>query len=101
MKCEVFDMKKPGLQHKLWLYFTAFSCSILVVLWLLQIIFFNAYYESMKIIEAENLGNEIAKTYTSGNVADISPQGEFMHGMIIRNISLDGSFAQRRTAASF
>lgn len=87
------NVKKPGLQYKLWLYFISFSCSILVILWLLQIIFFNAYYESMKINEAENLGNEISKTYTSGNVADISPQGEFLHGMIIRNISLDGSFA--------
>lgn len=83
-------MKKRGLQFNLWVYFTSFSLIILMILWLLQVILFNTYYETMKINEAENLGNEIAQNYTSGNVLDILPHGEFRHGMIIRSVSLDG-----------
>lgn len=85
-------LKKRGLQFNLWIYFTSFSLIILIILWLLQVILFNAYYETMKINEAENLGNEIAENFTSGNVSDIPPHGEFRHGMIIRSVSLDGEF---------
>lgn len=90
MKFEVDKLKKRGLQFNLWVYFTSFSLIILMILWLLQVILFNTYYETMKINEAENLGNEIAQNFTSGNVPDILPHGEFRHGMIIRSVSLDG-----------
>ncbi len=68
-----------------------FSMVIIITLWLLQIIFFNGYYETMKIKEAEKLGNELASTYTPSNVSEIPLQGMFRHGMIVRNINLDGS----------
>ena len=47
----------------------------------------------MKIKEAEELGNEISRSYDSSNVVDIPPQGYFRHGMIIRNISLGGDYS--------
>ncbi len=68
-----------------------FSMAIIITLWLLQIIFFNGYYETMKIRETEKLGNELALLYNSANVSDIPSQGMFRHGMIVRNINLDGS----------
>lgn len=76
----------------MWRYFAMFSCTIIVILWLLQIIFFNAYYETMKINESESLGNEISQAYNSKNVSDIPPQGVFRHGMIIRSVSPDGNY---------
>lgn len=89
-------MKSRGLQFNLWVYFTSFSLIILIILWLIQVILFNAYYETMKINEAENLGNQIAENFTSGNVPDLPPQGEFRHGMIIRSVSLNGEFKDSR-----
>ncbi len=70
-----------------------FSMVIIITLWLLQIIFFNGYYETMKIKETEKLGDELALLYTSDNVSDIPAQGMFRHGMIVKNINLDGSGA--------
>jgi len=84
-------IKKPGLVYNLWWHFAVFSFVIILILWLLQIIFFNGYYESMKIREAEKLGNELTLSYNSTNVSDIPSHGIFRHGMIVRNINPDGS----------
>lgn len=84
-------IKKPGLVYNLWWHFAVFSFVIILILWLLQIIFFNGYYESMKIREAEKLGNELTLSYNSTNVSDIPSHGMFRHGMIVRNINPDGS----------
>ena len=83
--------KNQGLLHRLWRCFAMFSMAIILTLWLLQIFFFNQYYESMKIRETEKLGNELSVLYTSNNVSEIPIQGIFRHGMMVRNINPDGS----------
>jgi len=84
--------KRKGLQHKLWFYFTMFSCCILVVLWLLQIMYFNVYYETMKFAEVENIGKDFLEYYNSKNISEIPPQGTFRNGVILRVINKEGSF---------
>jgi len=61
-----FDLK--SLKVKVWLYFVAFTAIILAVLWCLQIIFINSFYQGMKIKEVENIGNIIIKDYQNGNI---------------------------------
>lgn len=43
-------MKKPkSFQTKLWLYFVLFTAIIFIVLWLLQTVFLQSFYNSMLI----------------------------------------------------
>lgn len=55
---------KP-LAYKMWGYFVLFSVLLMILLWILQIIFLQTFYESLKIREVNNLGKEIIKNYTS------------------------------------
>lgn len=61
-----FDLK--SLKVKVWLYFVAFTAIILTVLWFLQVIFINSFYQSMKIKEVVNIGNTIIEDYQNSNL---------------------------------
>lgn len=49
------SLKKDSLNVKIWLYLIFFSFSILLFIWLFQIIFLNAYYESAKSKEIDQV----------------------------------------------
>lgn len=51
------------LTIKIWRYFVCFAISIFIILWLMQVIFLQSYYRTMKKIETENVGNEIESIY--------------------------------------
>lgn len=51
------------LTIKIWKYFVCFAISIFIILWLMQVIFLQSYYSTMKKIEIENIGNEIESIY--------------------------------------
>ncbi len=48
-----------------WKYFVVFAVSILVLLWLLQIVFLNRFYESMKIREVTKIGDYLRGEFKS------------------------------------
>ncbi|MDO5041129.1 MAG: HAMP domain-containing sensor histidine kinase [Peptoniphilus sp.] len=48
-----------------WKYFVVFAVSILVLLWLLQIVFLNRFYESMKIREVTKIGDYLREEFRS------------------------------------
>ena len=52
------------LTFKFWLYFVTFAISIFIILWFMQVIFFQSYYRSMKKTEIINIVNELKDTYT-------------------------------------
>ncbi|MCL2513616.1 MAG: HAMP domain-containing histidine kinase [Oscillospiraceae bacterium] len=57
--------KIKSLKFQNWLYLMIFSVSILAVLWILQIVFFNSFYKSMKTREIVSLGDAIVSGYDS------------------------------------
>lgn len=62
-----FKLDKNTMMFKLWKYFSAFGAVILVVLWLLQIVFLNNFYEYMKIREVTKIGNYLRMEYNSSD----------------------------------
>lgn len=57
--------RKPDkLQAKMWRSFIALTVVIMAFLWLLQIIFFNFFYASMKEKEVKKAGEKLAWAYT-------------------------------------
>ena len=56
-------LDKRSLKFKMWTYFILFAAIIMIVLWLLQIVFINSYYESMKANEIKKIGNSLVSKY--------------------------------------
>jgi signal transduction histidine kinase len=56
-----FDRKSIGV--KLWLYFIAFAAILLTALWLMQIVFLQSFYVSMKTSDVKKIADTIISEY--------------------------------------
>lgn len=74
---------KKKMSLHIWKYFTVFSVIIMVTLWILQIILFSAYYETMKIKELTSIGNEIISKYGSEKFEEETEKIAFVQGVSI------------------
>lgn len=52
-----------SIRIRFWIYFSGLALFILILLWLLQIVFINSFYQSMKIREVERAGEDIAARF--------------------------------------
>lgn len=59
--------KKDSLNLKIWLYLILFSCSILIFVWIFQIVFLNLYYEQAKLREIEGIITSLKTSYNDSN----------------------------------
>lgn len=51
------------LQTKIWLYIAVFGSSIIVALWLLQVVFFDSAYINREKYTVQNIGRNLAEQY--------------------------------------
>lgn len=80
-----------SLKYQLWLYFALFAAFIMAVLWLLQIMFLNTFYEQMKLRQIESLGNSIVQKYGAADFEDLIQQYAFQNGVIIQIFDQTGT----------
>ncbi len=79
-------MRKPmKLSRKLWIYFGGFAIFILGLLWIIQIIFLNSFYETMKVVEIKNTGADIVREYNTGRLEllDMVVKAHFENGLSV------------------
>lgn len=60
-----------SLRYKVWLYLIIFSFSILLFLWLFQVIFLDAYYKWYKTHELIRTAEEVTQTFSSDNYEEL------------------------------
>lgn len=60
-----------GLKFKLTLYFVLFAVALMAVLWLLQIAFMDAYYESAMKRQVGRLVDSVSRTYAYSQELDV------------------------------
>ena len=58
-------------KKKLWIYFTLFTALIFTMLWLLQTVFLQGFYNSMLIRNTKKVAGEIAENSTDEQINDI------------------------------
>lgn len=75
--------KQKKMTLHIWKYFTVFSIIIMVTLWILQIILFSAYYETMKIKELTTIGNQVISDYGSDAFEENTEKIAFIQGVSI------------------
>ncbi|MBR3932959.1 MAG: sensor histidine kinase [Clostridia bacterium] len=85
--------KQTTMTFHLWRDFVMFAVIIMIVLWLLQVIFLNAFYEGMKKNEIEKIGNELVDLYSGDNenFASHLERYSFRSGFFAHVLSEDGS----------
>lgn len=101
MKCKC-KKNKSAMTFHLWRAFAMFAIVIMLVLWLLQVIFLNTFYESMKKNEIYKIGNELVEKYNSDSENFFgSLEGEAMGQGIFAHIFLeDGSLLKAPQSVS-
>lgn len=74
---------KKKMSIHIWKYFTLFSFIIMITLWLLQIILFNGYFETMKIKELCEIGNDVLSHYGEEDFDIYAQKMSFVQGVSI------------------
>ncbi len=84
---------KSDMTFHLWRAFAMFAIVIMIVLWMLQVIFLNTFYEGMKKNEIYKIGDELVRQYNEDSSTFFSHlQGEMIQKGIFAHIFLeDGS----------
>ena len=89
------DMKRnlgvKSLNFKLWTYFMIFAAIIMVILWLLQIVFINSFYKTMKTNEIRKIGNELVSLYGTASFDQELLNKSFAEGIVIHILDQRGS----------
>ncbi len=55
--------KRATIGNRIFLYFAVFTIGIMLALWLLQILFFQTFYQIMKVSELKNTASTIEESY--------------------------------------
>ena len=83
-----------SIKFKTWLYFILFAGFLMLLLWLLQVLFLNSFYATMKGEQTKNVAKSIQTAYETKSdesflekVEDISSSND----MFIYIVSSDGS----------
>ena len=82
---------KKSLKFKLWTYFVVFAATIMLILWLLQIVFLNSYYESMKTNEIKRIGNSLVLEYGKADFEELLYTTSLSEGIVIQILDENGS----------
>lgn len=65
-----------SIKFKTWLYFILFTGFLMIVLWFLQVLFLNNFYEVMKVSQTEKVVKNIKTSYVSSSYKDFLKKTE-------------------------
>lgn len=83
--------KKPkSFKTKLWLYFMLFAAMIFSVLWLLQTVFLQSFYNKMLISNTKKAAEMISQNSENENITNIIDSASLDNSILIYIIDTDG-----------
>ena len=80
-----------SMGFKLWMYFILFSAIILMLLWLLQTVFLNSFYEEMKTDGIVKIADTIIDNYGQDNFEATIDQFTFKNSILVFVTDLQGN----------
>ena len=89
MKAE--KTKKRSFRFKLWTYFAVFTAVVFLLLWLLQTVFLQGFYNSMIIRNAKKAANRIAEKSNESDVSDTLLRTARKNSLLFYIVDEDGS----------
>lgn len=91
---------KP-LAFKLWGYFSAFSVFLMILLWFLQTIFLQTFYESNRAHQLTDIGRDVLKTYSTDNYEELVNVVMVEHNVFAYILDGDGKVLAGNTRFHF
>lgn len=82
---------KKSLRYNMWRSFIILAASIMIILWLLQIVFINNFYKTMKVHEIEKIGNSLTTKYGKEGFGDLLYSTSAKEGIAIYILDENGS----------
>ncbi|MDD2376159.1 MAG: HAMP domain-containing sensor histidine kinase [Clostridia bacterium] len=64
------NIKLNSIKNKFIIYFTMFSIAIFIILWIMQVVFIQAYYKSMIENELIKIGKDVTRNYKDIDLLD-------------------------------
>ncbi len=87
--------KNPTMRTYLWRYFCTFAIVIMAILWILQIFFLNAFFNTMKLSQLEKIGNDILSEYEmKENFFNFRTEHSFNLGVFANIVSENGDILE-------
>jgi len=85
------NLDRKSLKFKIWLYFVLFAALLMGILWFLQIVFLDTYYEEMKISQTRKVANSIIDRYGESNLVEYISTLSYKNDLFIHIESGDGT----------
>lgn len=82
---------RKSLKFKIWLYFVVFAAVLMMILWSLQILFLDTYYEEMKISETSKIAKSIISRYGDADLIGYISSVSYKNDIYIHIESSDGT----------
>lgn len=82
---------RNSITFNIWIYFILFAVLILIILWLLQIVFFKNYYQDMKIHEILTVANSLKNKYGQNDFDNIINQYSYKNNMSVVVMDSEGN----------
>ena len=82
--------KTKSFQAKLWMYFVLFSAVIFAMLWLLQTVFLQCFYNGMLEKNTRKAAAEIAAQSTSGDISNVIDKLSLDNSLLVFVTDTDG-----------
>ena len=83
--------KRRSFRQKLWLWFVLFSAVIFVILWLLQTVFLQNFYNGMAIQNAKTAANEILSHSSDTNFYNVIDEVAVSNSLLVFVIDPQGN----------
>ncbi len=84
-------MKTKSFGVKLWLYFALFTAVIFCLLWLLQTVFLQSFYNKMEIRNINNYASQIISAQNDDNFTDIIDDIAHKNALLVIITDFDGN----------
>ncbi|MEL7654635.1 MAG: ATP-binding protein [Bacillota bacterium] len=85
------SIDRKSLKFKIWIYFALFAALLMTMLWFLQILFLDTYYEEMKISQTSKLAKSIISHYGDDDLVEYISSISYKNDMYIHIASSDGT----------
>lgn len=82
--------KSKSLMFEIWGYFVTFAVVIMLALWLLQTVFLNTFYTSMKTSEIKKIGEKIITEYGKSDFETLLFNQSYNNGLVIQVFNQNG-----------
>lgn len=83
-------LDRKSLKFKLWTYFGGFALIIMLILWLLEIILLNTFYENMKLNQIVKIGKTLVAEYGKDNFEEYIYNISFKNGIFAQLVNQNG-----------